>query len=136
MKKKNEYIKGQLRKRTLKEMDDSCCPSIVKEMAAAVLDDKMIEKHLLTYTWTSGSSTVVYPIMIWKKEITLQMDGNEKNRDAYNKAIARVCTKYPHLFCNGWVSNYDGSCPMSISFSYTNQTLERLADAEKPQNTD
>lgn len=126
---KKQYVKGQLREHTLKMMGHKHRP-IVKEMVGAVLSDPMLEKHLLDHNWLSGSSTEVYPITIGKKDITLQMNESGKRfKEAYYKAIARVCAKYPHLFCHGYVS-YDGSCPMSVTFAYTNQVLEEMENGK------
>ena len=98
-----------------------------EEIMAAVKSDKTIASHIINYTWTSGSSTTVYPIMLWPDDVCLQMD---TTRNLFQKAIGRVMEKYSHLFRYGYFSKNDGSCPAEITFSYTDETATRLKNHE------
>ena len=74
-------------------------------------EEKLIEKYLLKYAWVSGSSTIVYPITIYRDEIVFQLDNT---RNVFNKLINRVLKKYDFIkYMSYWKS--DGSCPNTLT---------------------
>lgn len=87
--------------------------SIVKE----IREDRMFNKYILNHTWTSGSSTVVYPVMInhISKEVIFQINTDKK---IFDKFILRVCNKYKSIK-SGYFWKSDGSCPSYVKFNYT-----------------
>lgn len=82
--------------------------------------DKLIQKYLYEYTWLSGSSTYVYPIMVYRtkddriKEITLQI---KTDKNVFKKLIERYKSKYNDILY-GYFSKSDGSCPSSLVFTF------------------
>lgn len=78
--------------------------------------EKMVKKNLYNSTWTSGSSTTVYPIAIytnsWKSEIILQWNSNR----ACNAFINKMVQKYNNLIEWGLFWKADNSCPSIIIF--------------------
>lgn len=97
---------------------------IVRDIYEACLSNNVIQKHTIDYTWISGSSTDVYPIMVWPYDVEVQVDTN--NSVYFNKAIKRVLAVYPHLFKDGYFCKSDGSCPSYIRFQYADALLERI----------
>lgn len=80
-------------------------------------EDKLIKKYLYKYTWLSGSSTTVYPIMCWEqdgfiKEITIQLDAD---KNVFNKLIERYKNKYNNIDY-AYFDKSDGSCPSKLVF--------------------
>lgn len=74
-------------------------------------EEKLIEKYLLKYAWISGSSTTVYPIMVYRDEIVFQLDNT---RNVFDKLIDRVLKKYDFIkYMSYWKS--DGSCPNTLT---------------------
>lgn len=74
-------------------------------------EEKLIEKYLLKYAWVSGSSTTVYPIMVYRDEIVFQLDNT---RNVFDKLIDRVLKKYDFIkYMSYWKS--DGSCPNTLT---------------------
>lgn len=97
---------------------------IARDIYDACQSNNVIQKHTIDYTWTSGSSTEVYPIMVYPCDVEIQVDTN--NSSYFNKAIKRVLRVYPHLFKDGYFCKSDGSCPSYIHFSYSDTLLERI----------
>ena len=94
-----------------------------EQIVAAIKGEKTIAKHIYPYHWTSGSSTTVYPITLWQRNVEIQID---TKKNVFDKAIARVIAKYPNLFQSGHFNKTDDSCPAYISFQYTDETMENL----------
>lgn len=97
---------------------------IAREIYAVCLSDKIIQKHIIDYTWISGGSTNVYPIMIYPYDVEIQVD--VCNGFYFNGAIRRVLSAYPHLFKNGYFCKGDGSCPSYIRFVYADALLAHI----------
>lgn len=93
-------------------------------IVAAIKSEKTIARHILLHHWTSGTSTTVYPITMWQRDVDVQMD---THKSIFDKAIKRVLDAYPLLFENGYFCKNDDSCPAEIKFIYTAATRERLA---------
>lgn len=84
------------------------------EMINELRHDKLVSKHLYKYTWLSGCSTEVYPIMVHdESEIVLQWDSD---KNIFDKFIKRYIKKYNDVISDGWFCKSDGSCPSSIKF--------------------
>lgn len=83
-----------------------------------IKNDKLIQKYLCKYIWTSGSSTKVAPITIWKdknnsiREIILQID---TDKNVFNKLIGRYKNKYSDIYYI-YFDKTDGSCPSQLVF--------------------
>ena len=77
--------------------------------------EELAKKYLYDYTWLSGSSTIVYPITIWKNEIEIQWKSDKK---IFDKFINRIVGKYNDLFKTGYFRKTDCSCPSVIVFPF------------------
>lgn len=97
---------------------------VVREIISAIISEKVIERHIISHTWFSGSVTEVYPFMVWKRNIDVYVDTNAKKH--YQSAIDRVLAKYPNLFESGYFCKSDGSTPSYICFNYTEDTINSL----------
>lgn len=79
--------------------------------------DKLINKYLCRYTFLSGSSTIVYPFIIWKNknnnitEIIIQLN---TTKNVFNKLIKRYKNKYNDIKDMYFTKN-DGSCPSTLN---------------------
>ena len=98
---------------------------IRKEIENAILSEKTINKHVRKYSWISGSSTEVRPITIWKESVCVQLD---TTRAVFQKAIDRVVEKNKTLFKSGSFCKNDGSCPATITFYLTKDTINRISE--------
>lgn len=98
-----------------------------EEIIAAIKGDKTLAKHILKHTWTSGSSTEVYPITLWAYEVCVQLDSP---RRMYDKCVERIMKAFGHLFKDGYFRKNDGSCPAELVFSYTDETKKRLENKQ------
>ena len=87
----------------------------LEKIVEDIKNDKMMQKYLLKYAWVSGSSTIVYPIMIWKHDITLQVI---TDRNVFKSFIERIVDKYSDVIWCGSFWKSDGSCPSTITFYY------------------
>lgn len=75
-----------------------------------------IGKHIYTSTWTSGSSTEVYPISIYKNNHTNMYDVEiqlKANRNYFTRTIEYFKKKYADITYMGYWKS-DGSCPNTI----------------------
>ena len=77
--------------------------------------ENLTKKYLYKRTWTSGSCTEVYPIMVWENDITIQWDCDKR---IFDKFINRIVEKYNDLFEWGCFWKTDGSCPSTITFKF------------------
>lgn len=95
---------------------------IIEAFIAALKNEPLVRKHLLKHTWTSGSSTVVYPITVWleSRQIVLQW-GTSARR--FDKFIARMVAKFPELIKAGRFDPRDGSCPAVIVFYFREEAM-------------
>lgn len=91
----------------------------VRDFADMLTKESLSKKHLLKYSWISGSSTVVYPVTIFRDsrsgmcEITLQWDCP---RRIFGRFIDRMVSRGKPYADYGIFSANDGSCPASITF--------------------
>lgn len=85
----------------------------IEQFIKEIMKDNIVKKNLYNETWLSGSSTTVYPIMIWQKSIVFQW---KSNRKIFDKFIKRTVKKYNDLFIDGYFWKSDGSCPSTITF--------------------
>ena len=85
----------------------------IEQFIKEFLKDNIVKKNLCNGTWLSGSSTTIYPITIWKKEVVIQW---KSDRRIFDKFIKRTVEKYSDLFKDGYFWKSDGSCPSTITF--------------------
>lgn len=85
----------------------------VQQFIDEMKKDKIVAKNLMDCTWLSGSSTVVYPITIWKNEIVFQWKSDKR---VFDKFLERTVKKYSDLIEYGYFRKSDGSCPSVIGF--------------------
>lgn len=97
---------------------------IARDVYSACLSEKTIRKHVIDYTWLSGCSTNVSPIMMYSKDVEVHVDTH--NSFYFRNAIKRVLSAYPHIFKNGYFCKSDGSCPSYIRFIYSDTHLARI----------
>jgi hypothetical protein len=83
------------------------------EIVNVLRSDKLLAKHTLKHTWTSGCVTEVYPIEIWERTANVQLD---TSKNIFKKCIERIVSANPHLFKYGYFAKYDGSCPSELVF--------------------
>lgn len=50
-----------------------------KNVCDFIKNDKVIAKYIYKGTWLSGSSTIVYPITVWKNDIHIQLEHNARS---------------------------------------------------------
>ena len=93
-----------------------------KEIVKAILSDGVIKKHTIDYSWMSGSSTDVYPIMISSYNTEVYVDTG--NGNLFRKAIERVLNKYPNLFKGAYFCKSDGSCPSWLRFNHSDSLMK------------
>lgn len=90
------------------------------EICVDIHKSKFYEKFVYKHTWTSGCSTIVYPISVWdnRKEIEIQLDDeNYRGRTNCIKALMkRLSAKYKIKSWHIWKS--DGSCPSTLNIYY------------------
>lgn len=97
----------------------------INEIVSAIYSEKTLAKHIYKSTWLSGSSTTVYPIEIYERDVCIQLD---THKNVFKKCIEKIIANYPHLFNDGYFCKLDGSCPSEIRFCYTDDTICRLKD--------
>ena len=71
-------------------------------------------KRLYPHTWTSGSSTTVYPITVWQNEIALQW-GSTREPKSFIQRMEQVGQDMGVVKSAYWRKN-DGSCPPEVIF--------------------
>lgn len=86
---------------------------LLERITNDIIQDKLIQKYLCRYGWISGSSTMVYPIMVWKHDIVLQVT---TDRNVFKGFIDRIMKKYNNVLEWGCFWKSDGSCPSTITF--------------------
>lgn len=76
-----------------------------------IKNSKTIQKYIYPYSWVSGCSTMVHPIMIFKNSIEVQL-----NSDARKNYLRKVMTELSAMdgVCDVRFNPYDGSCPKTL----------------------
>lgn len=87
----------------------------INKFVSDLQKEKLVQKYLCRYTWLSGSSTEVYPITIWNKDITLQWKSDKK---IFDRFIERIVKENSDLISRGCFWKSDGSCPSNIIFYF------------------
>jgi hypothetical protein len=103
---------------------DNIKDEIAKEIYTAILANRTIQKHTISYTWYAGSSIEVYPIDINPTSVEVYVDSGKRNY--YSNAIPSIVNSNADLFCKGWFHPSDGSCPSYIVFTYSDALLKRI----------
>lgn len=98
--------------------------SVIERITKAIKNEKTIARHILSYHWISGSSTIVYPIGMWHDDVEIQVD---IDRNVFAKAIDRIIKNNPDLFKGGCFWRTDGSCPSHVTLFYTPQVEKEMA---------
>lgn len=99
---------------------------IARSIFSAILGDRVIKKHVIGYSFFSGSSTEVTPISLGISDVEVYVDCKGSGYPL-SKAIIRVVDGNPDLFRTGYFCNIeDGSCPSFIRFCYTDALIERI----------
>ena len=94
-----------------------------ENIIADIKTTKFYKKWIYPYHWISGSSTIVYPIQIWAKEITIQLntakDGSKRGREKAIQSIMKpICEKYADNIKYWWVSDNHGDCPDTLNIFF------------------
>ena len=87
----------------------------LQQLYDALKNEPLIRKYMRKYTWVSGSSTTVYPIMFWKDEVCVQL---ETHKNVFEKFIKRFVEQHGDLVVAGHFNRNDGSCPPELTFWY------------------
>lgn len=74
-------------------------------------------KYIYKYTWLSGSSTDVYPITVWRDNISVQLDTDDK-RHFQQKSLNDIVEKHKGLLTRAEFEKSDGSCPSELNFYF------------------
>lgn len=85
----------------------------IKEFIDKLKAEPLVSKYLCKRSWVSGSTTTVYPIMMWKNKIVLQWDSDKR---IFGKFIQRIVNANSDIISSGTFWKSDGSCPSTISF--------------------
>ena len=85
----------------------------IERIKTIITTDRLLKKHLYKDIWLSGSSTMVYPITIWKHRVDIQLD---TSKNVFTKCIERIVNANKDLFKCGIFSKNDGSCPSELIF--------------------
>lgn len=85
----------------------------MEQFIEEIKKEKLVQKYLCKHIWTSGSSTEVYPIIIWQNEIELQWNSD---KSIFDKFINKMVEKHKDIIEYGMFWKSDGSCPSRIIF--------------------
>ena len=85
----------------------------IREFIDKLKNEPLVSKYLCKRSWVSGSTTTVYPIMMWKNKIVLQWDSDKR---IFGKFIQRIVNANSDIISSGTFWKSDGSCPSTISF--------------------
>lgn len=94
------------------------------EIVNAIKSEKVLAKHIYHHHWVSGSSTLVYPITLWSRNVEIQVD---TDKNLFNGCIKRILERFPNLFSNGYFWKSDGSCPSHVTLMYTEYAMKELS---------
>ena len=89
---------------------ETAADNLLDKIAKELQEEPLIKKYMLDHTWTSGSSTTVYPIMRWKESVDVQLN---TDRNVFKNLLKRYEDKY-NIYAY-FVKN-DGSCPPELRF--------------------
>ena len=81
-----------------------------------VRGNEEVKKYLSKYSWTSGSSTEVHPVALWRDELILQI---ETKKNVFENLIAEVKQKFDFVK-SGYFNETDNSCPAELVFIFKN----------------
>lgn len=102
--------------------------SIIRDIYSAILGEGVIKKHTLSYSFLSGSSTLVNPISFGVSDVEVYVDCKGNSGYWFRKAILRVVDNHSDLFCTGYYCNVDdGSSPSFIRFKYSDALMDRIS---------
>lgn len=85
----------------------------IKEFIALIKRQPEI-KRLYPTTWTSGSSTTVYPITVSQDDISLQWGSNREPKN-FRERMEQLGKEMGIIKYSYWSRN-DGSCPPEVVF--------------------
>lgn len=85
----------------------------IKEFVAIIKQQPEI-KRLYPNTWTSGSSTTVYPITVSQDDISLQR-GSGREPKNFRERMEQLGKEMGIIKYSYWARN-DGSCPPEVVF--------------------
>ena len=78
-------------------------------------NETITQKYLYKHTWLSGCSTMVYPISISERDITVQWSSDKK---IFDRFIQKIVKENSDLLSGGSFWKSDGSCPSTITFYF------------------
>jgi len=97
------------------------------EQIANIIENSIFyKKHIFDFHWTSGSSTIVYPIQIWSdtREIELQLE-RDTLRGRWKNSLEKLISEINNKLGNNTIKeeylismNEDRSCPPTASIFY------------------
>lgn len=87
----------------------------IKQVVEEIKNEPLMKKYLYNHTWVSGSSTTVYPVMIWNNDVDFQLS---THNNYFKKFIERICNKYSDVISKGYFNKLDGSCPSVLCFRF------------------
>lgn len=93
------------------KLDNDIRLAQIKEFVKILKEQPEME-NLYPYTWTSGSSTTVYPITIWHRDIELQW-GTTKAPRAFMNRMKKIGQQMGVVEDISFSKN-DGSCPSVV----------------------
>lgn len=116
----------------LAEMDDAWMVMNavrIAELLRFLCEDRVLKKHVCDHAWTSGSSTVVWPVAVWSDgKIEFQLNGGRRTNDRLLRGvIARTKRGFGDVVfdCGTDAELYDGSCPVVFTVFLRNSRLAR-----------
>lgn len=74
-------------------------------------------KHIEKYSWMSGGTVEVYPIMVNRSYIQIQLLDSDK-RTFNKKALDKIVNAHNGLLSRACISESDGSCPSELLFYF------------------
>lgn len=79
------------------------------EVANKIAKSDFFKKHGNRQHWVSGSSTIVYPITIWKDDNCIEIQ--VKNMHGIKAALDKLVNEFGEQVRTHYICKYDGSCP-------------------------
>lgn len=74
-------------------------------------------KYICKYKWLSGSSTDVYPIMVWRDYIGVQLMTSDKMRFS-QRSLDKIVEAHKDLLSRASFDPTDDSCPSCLRFRF------------------
>lgn len=87
----------------------------LEKIANDIASYDILHNNLYEFPWVSGSSTYVYPCMIWGSSIEYQLTCHE---NIFTDFITEILDKYKEVFISGYFWESDGSCPCTLVFVF------------------